>query len=376
MSRSIIPPSLAVKAMRDNGYKNAAYALAELMDNSIQAGASLVELMCYEETEYHGGRSRIKISEIGILDNGSGMSKNVLEMALQFGNGTRLDEKHQTGIGKFGMGLPASSISQSRKVEVWSWDKNTDSALYTYLDLDEIIKEKMTEVPEPKHKKIPDKWVTISNGISKSGTLVVWSKIDKCLWKTGKTIITHSENLIGRIYRKFINDGRCKIRMITFNDDGIVLEKDAKPNDPMYLTENTSTPEPYNILPMFQKWGEDVIIPVEYADKVHNVIIRFSYAKEEARPGDSAGSKPYGQHASKNTGVSIVRADREIELSTAWCIHHDVRERWWGVEVEFPPALDEIFGLTNNNKQFEISSIWPIMITIRLMAQSCNSKNN
>ena len=43
-------------------------------------------------------------------------------------------------------------------------------------------------------------------------------------------------------------------------------------------------------------------------------------------------------------------ADREIELSTAWCIHHDVTERWWGVEVEFPPALDDVFGLTNNKQ--------------------------
>ena len=38
----IIPAHLAVKAMRDNGYKNAAYAIAELMDNSIQAGARKV----------------------------------------------------------------------------------------------------------------------------------------------------------------------------------------------------------------------------------------------------------------------------------------------------------------------------------------------
>ena len=42
----IIPPELAVKAMRDSGYRNTAYALAELIDNSIQADASEVELIC------------------------------------------------------------------------------------------------------------------------------------------------------------------------------------------------------------------------------------------------------------------------------------------------------------------------------------------
>ena len=47
----IVPTSLAVKAMRDNGYKNAAYAIAELMDNSIQAGATTVQLLCAETSQ-------------------------------------------------------------------------------------------------------------------------------------------------------------------------------------------------------------------------------------------------------------------------------------------------------------------------------------
>ena len=46
-----VPTALAVNAMRDNGYKNAAYAIAELIDNSIQAGAKLVELLCVESEE-------------------------------------------------------------------------------------------------------------------------------------------------------------------------------------------------------------------------------------------------------------------------------------------------------------------------------------
>ena len=48
MDNSIVPAHLAVKAMRDNGYKNAAYAIAELIDNSIQHGATIVELLCAE----------------------------------------------------------------------------------------------------------------------------------------------------------------------------------------------------------------------------------------------------------------------------------------------------------------------------------------
>jgi len=38
-----------------------------------------------------------------------------------------------------------------------------------------------------------------------------------------------------------------------------------------------------------------------------------------------------------------VRAGRELDLDQAWVIKYDPVERWWGVEVEFPPALDEQF---------------------------------
>lgn len=57
----IVPAHLAVQAMRDNGYKNAAYAIAELMDNSIQAGATQVELLCGEKKQQVGSRMRSRI---------------------------------------------------------------------------------------------------------------------------------------------------------------------------------------------------------------------------------------------------------------------------------------------------------------------------
>ena len=52
----------------------------------------------------------------------------------------------------------------------------------------------------------------------------------------------------------------------------------------------------------------------------------------------------------KNIGVSIVRADRELELDTTWTDEHELRERWWGAEVSFTPALDDLFGVTNNKQ--------------------------
>ena len=357
----IVPAHLAVQAMRDNGYKNAAYAIAELMDNAIQAGATQVELLCGEKKELLAQRKRSRIHQIALLDNGRGMNAAVLRLALQFGNGTYLEEDKHTGIGRFGMGLPSSSVSQCQRVDVWSWQEGVDNALYTYLDLEEIKKRKLTEVPEPESRLVPEIWHQASGNFGKTGTLVVWSQIDRCIWKTGSAIIDNSEFVIGRMYRKFLENDQVTIRMVAFDVDnpGIVLiEKNALPNDPGYLVEKSSCPTPFDNKPMFQPWEgndeyEEWTCPIEFRGKRHEVKVRFSYAKEEARitsSGRNPGDEPYGKHAAKNVGVSVVRAGRELELDQTPVIKYDPVERWWGVEIEFPPSLDDLFGVTNNKQ--------------------------
>ena len=141
--------------------------------------------------------------------------------------------------------------------------------------------------------------------------------------------------------------------MVGFNleNNAIDEEKNAIPNDPMYLMKNTSCPEPWNNQPMFKQYGDEpAVISVNYKGEAYDVIIRFSYFKSEAREKDNAGSLDHGKHAGNNLGVSIIRSGREITLDSSWANSFDTRERWWGVEVEYPPALDEIFGLTNDKQ--------------------------
>lgn len=355
MSQKIVAAHLVVKAMRDNGYKNAAYALAELMDNSIQAGANEIKLVCVEGKSNAGRR---QLSRIAVIDNGSGMNKDILELSLGFGNGTHLTAENQDGIGKFGMGLPNSSISQCKKVEVYTWQNNND-ILYSYLDLDEIANDGLEEVPEPISKDVPPEFQEYIN--SESGTLVLWTKIDRCMWQTAKSIFKHSEALIGRMYRYFIQDSRVSIQMIAKNEHGQLSVSNTdnnlfRANDPIYLMGSTSCPEPFNNSAMFNKWdGDDyeVKFTIKHNDKEHEVIVKFTYAKEESRDVKeygNAGNCPHGKHAQQNLGVSILRAERELDLDTKWTIQHDVTERWWGVEVNFPPSLDDVFGVANNKQ--------------------------
>ena len=349
----LVPPKLAITAMRDNGYRNTAYAIAELIDNAIQAQASNIELLCCEREYFVNRRNRRNIHQVAVLDNGHGMDQEVLSRALQFGNGAYLHDR--SGIGRFGMGLPSSSISQSRKVEVWTWQDGPENALYSYIDLGRVESGNQTSVPEPRVKSIPDIWLRTGRSFEMTGTLIVWSNLDRVIWKTAKAIINNSDDLIGRIYRHFIHDGRVHIRMASFVEDRsnqIGEDRLVKVNDPIYLKIPSSTPSPYDQEAMFRQDGDqwEMLTEIEYADQAHQVITRFTVAKESARNRSQAGSTAYGNHAKKNVGISLVRADRELELDISLVNQHDTRERWWGVEVEFPPSLDEVFGVTNNKQ--------------------------
>ncbi len=354
-SHDIVPTHLIVNALRDSGYKNTAYAIAELMDNAIQAGASSVELLCGERVERLSHRSRTRINEIAVLDNGSGMDAAVLQMALQFGNGTRLHD--YSGIGRFGMGLPSSSISQARRVDVWTWQDGPDSAIHTYIDIGEIESGELQQVPVPSTKPIPNIWREVGKTFEESGTLVVWTSLDRIIWRTAKAIIDNSALLIGRMYRYFLCNNKVQIRLASFDMDVTSSqrrnnEKYALPNDPLYLLPYTSCPAPWHSAPMFAQHDfQNTEFPIKFRGEVHTVKVRFSYAKEEARAGYNPGSQPHGRHANNNKGVSIVRAGRELELDSSWVDETAwTRERWWGAEVSFPPALDDLFGVTNNKQ--------------------------
>ena len=356
----IVPTHLAVQAMRDNGYRNAAYAIAELMDNAVQAGASMVELLCAEKTGQVNQRNRTRVEQIAVLDNGCGMDSDTLRLAMQFGNGTRLEAGKHDGIGRFGMGLPASSISQCTRVDVWTWQDGVENALHTFLDLQQIQERRQSSVPRPTSDAVPALWQRMGSAFGASGTLVVWSNLDRCIWRTAATIIDNSEFVIGRMYRKWLDDGRVKIRFTAFNLEALTEREgmDALPNDPGYLIAHTSCPAPYGDTPMFEPLkdatGEadtEKVFQVEFRGEIHPVTVRFSLAKAAARDAPNAGATPYGKHAKGNVGVSIMRAERELELDQSLLIQYDPRERWWGVEIDFSPALDDLFGVTNN-KQF------------------------
>ena len=382
LSFSIIDSKMTVQAMRDSGYKSTTHALAELIDNSIESGATAIEIFGVSRRDDRTGRLTLK--ELAVLDNGEGMDKHALRGSLRYGHGTR---RKRQGIGRFGLGLPNSSMSQARQVDVWSWQSGVTNALRTRLSIDDV-ENGVDEIPEPNLEAIPEIYrVTSRNGFEDSGTLVVWSNLDRVEWKQASTTFRHTEILLGRIYRRFLaisserlhsEDPRNAeiglhrtITCIPVQDNGVspdVQESDIveiRPNDPLYLMSGTSCPEQFGTGPMFKELeGSPFLVPVFYQDRQYEVRVRASYARAHVRDssepeaiwpekwiGKDAGHTPWGKHADSNMGVSLIRAHREIQLDDSWTSGNDPRERWWTVEIDFPTALDEIFGVTNNKQE-------------------------
>ena len=247
VDRSLFPPFYTITALRDSRYNNTGYAIAELIDNSIEANSRQVELLCMERFEQTRLQRRRRVSEIAVLDNGTGMDPRTLLLALKFGGGTRY--KSIRGIGKYGMGLPTSSLSKCKRVDVWTWQDGLTSVCHSFIDADAIAAgDYLVPIPDD-NTPVPDVWRSAgSEEIFRhgSGTLVVWSKLDKIKERTGPTIINHTFREVGRIHRHFIHNQEVKIKSAYFLDghpDALEGEEYIMANDPLYLMSPSSVPE-------------------------------------------------------------------------------------------------------------------------------------
>lgn len=359
--RSLFPSSYTIKALRDSRYHNTAYAIAELIDNSVEANAPLIELLCMESSEHIDMRYRRRVSKLAVLDNGEGMDVKTLFEALKFGGGTR--HSSIRGIGKYGMGLPTSSMSQCKRVDVWTWKGGLDSAWHSAIDADDIAAGNHAAPIPDQETDIPDAWRAAgSNEIyeSESGTLVVWSNLDKVQWKTAKALIDNVTQEVGRIHRHFIYHDIHRMRAASFLDirPSEREEREFVANDPLYLMDRTSVPEsPWDRRPMFREWAHKPY-SVTVDGKEETIEIKYSIVIPEALKTDrvtqNPGDFPRGKHARRNIGVSVVREDREIVLEDAFLREggsaENPQNRWWGCEVQFFRGCDELFGVDHNKQ--------------------------
>ena len=351
-------PKDLVEAMRDSRYRHPALAVAELIDNSIDAKARHVDVLIAEQQIRVNTRMRWRVQQLAVLDDGHGMSPETLVQALRFGG--RQPSKSFLQIGKYGMGLPTASVSQCKRLDIWTWIDGVQRACHCYIDIEQIRAGTLRRIPEPDAVPIPEKWTSSASNDAfnkTAGTLVVWSDPDRIVAQS-RTIFDQLEDQIGRIYRWYIHNGELKIRMATLRPgtSSAETERYVRPNDPLYVMPNSSTPEPWDTEPMFRMYtGKSFNLNVDGREELVEVV--YSIAKQEALgefKGDLPGNRPYGRHARRSMGISVVRENREIALETFFNTEGGggsaPQNRWWGCEVRFGSGCDDAFGLDHNKQ--------------------------
>ncbi len=160
-------PGTMFEALRGLGY-SVPTALADIIDNSIAAGASSVDI----EFHWEGVRSWIAIT-----DDGCGMGDAELERAMCLGVIDPLGTRAITDLGRFGLGLKTASLSQARRLTVASRRNAVTSCLRWDLDVLATSAGRnwmLLEGPDSTSSWIPGLLPDDSNG-----TVVVWENLDR-----------------------------------------------------------------------------------------------------------------------------------------------------------------------------------------------------
>jgi hypothetical protein len=155
--------------MRDIGY-SLETALADVVDNSITAGASQIHIF----VDTTGPEVRI-----GIADNGSGMSEPELLDAMRLGSRNPLETRAARDLGRFGLGMKTASFSQCRRLTVVSRRKGSASA--AIWDLDHVRDTEAWSLLRPDDPMA----LPFASELPADGSLVVWEHLDRAVEHEG-----------------------------------------------------------------------------------------------------------------------------------------------------------------------------------------------
>jgi hypothetical protein len=336
----------ALESSRDSGFDLSA-AIGEAVDNSWESGASLIRIHTVEDDD------QTSVQEIGIADNGAGIAPEILANVLSLGYSSRYGSRQ--GLGRFGVGLKLASLSQARRVEVYSKVRGGDQIYRTVLDLDDVRDGKQKDLSAEPVKTWPAEFAGIVADVKEDyllpfehGTLVVWRKIDRLQrgGRYGSSVDERMQDLtkfLARAYRRFI-------------DKGLLVELDGRKvtlHDPLFLLENPRVTKKFS-----KDLRSEILDQGTFDIDGHPVEWIVSLLPEELRKNRGAGGRAgkgreefADLYIPENEGkISILRNGREIYYDLVPKLFpggKDRIDRYFGVEVSFPAVLDEYFQVRN-----------------------------
>lgn len=338
--------SRLTNSLRDLGY-DLPTAVAELVDNSISAGAERIDI----DFEYRGHDSFILVS-----DDGHGMTAAEVTEAIRLGTRRTYCD---SDLGRFGLGLKTASLSQARRLTVVSrrapqrrWiSKRT-------LDLDYIERVDRWEVFEPTD------YEAAADGLSRlqegPGTVVGLEKLDRLfegvdpdsgwgerrLIKSAEAVAAH----LGVIFHRFI-EGTASSRRITILVNGSKIG----PWNPFAPTEERT-----------QKLAPRYFSLRDVNDRPHSVTLHPYVLPPRAQFSSRAEFERLSgpKHWNRQQGLYIYRGDRLVQVG-GWSglRAFDEHTKLARAALQFPRSLDHQFKINVAKMRVSIPAQLKEMLT-------------
>ncbi|KAB8287258.1 ATP-binding protein [Bifidobacterium avesanii] len=277
-------PGILIESLRDIGYSFES-ALADIIDNSITANASEINIMALPVDDSF---------RVSILDNGEGLDRNALLRAMRLGSSNPRDERANDDLGRFGLGLKTASFSQCRRLTVVSRQHGETSA-FTW-DLDTVVRENSWSVLERTDYDEIFGYDTMPD----TGTLVLWEKVDRLTGDNGSgrvdydRVISEAQDHLSLVFHRFLaKEKGTKSLRISFN------AHDLEPLDPFNMSNDATQASP-----------EEVVCP--------GVTLRSFTLPHISTYSDRNEYERYGLRGGylRNQGVYLYRAKRLIIFGT------------------------------------------------------------
>lgn len=350
----LVVPDAFVRGIRDLGYRRTGDAVAELIDNALQAFADRVDVAF----GYEGSTSRKKPVQMAVIDNGHGMEPVMIRMAVMWGGTHR--ENDRAGLGRYGYGLPCASVSLGRRFTVYS--KVADGGIHSVtLDLDALSEGAYTDrggdiiVPAPVEAEMPD---FVSELIARahprgwrSGTVILIEKLDRLEWITTQGLRENLSRQFGVTYQKLRGEASL-----------FVDEEYVEPIDPLFLTPG------FHLHDLDDERAEPLDpVRLEIREPDSNdyrgaITLRYAWfppsfgSIDKTRDAVGLNANARFEILKDYHGILFSRNGRliDVQTRTPWTsfINND---RYIKVEVEFAATLDEQFGVTTSKQQVTVS---------------------
>ncbi len=349
-----------LRGMRDIGYKNPAWAISELVDNSMQAAANAVSIRFGFNAD---NKSKAKPDQIAICDDGNGMIPEMISYAVRWGGTDR--EGDRTGFGRYGYGLPSSSVSLAKRYTVYAKAASNDWHAVT-VDIDKLAAaagdfDETQALLKPRAAE-PPAWVgeavkgedKLDVATLTSGVVIVLEDLDRLNrlqgWIRAESLKAKVLQQLGVVYRHFIPEKRIVV-------DGALTEA----VDPLFLMEHARLYKENSVL---AERVETRTVEVETSNGQKGTVRlrasvlppNFPSLDPNSFKEDSRGRQLNKRHEIMRdyNGLLICRAGRQIDTISPRGTKFQNDDAYIKIEIDFDPVLDEYFNVTTAKQQIVI----------------------